>query len=290
MFISIQDIFIKNALEYLEKGEVIAFPTDTVYGLGVALNSPHAAEKIYNLKQRDLHKPLVVYVNELEDIEKVSGLPLSPQEKALAATFLPGPITLLVKHSNPQFSHQYLGFRVISSPILQRLIEQAGPLLGTSANISNFPPAITSEEVLEDFSDKNIFVIPGQCHYGLESTVVGAHPPKIYREGIISKEAISHVLPGSMDYCTQRTFDSYIKVYTVKNQEYLNDFLRIYPHFQGVICCNPTPRDFYPMLRKALRLAKQPEVVFLYDPQTSIYPELSVYLLPYTFNPTRTPL
>ncbi|EPP35879.1 L-threonylcarbamoyladenylate synthase [Chlamydia avium] len=287
MSISIQDLFIKNALEFLKKGKVIAFPTDTVYGLGVTLNFPGAESQIYTLKQRDPRKPLVVYVNELEDIEKVSGLALSAQEKILAEKFFPGPITLLVNHANPQFLQKYLGFRIISSPVLKKLIQDAGPLLGTSANISNFPPAIVSDEVLEDFSDKDIYVIPGQCDYGLESTVISADPLKIYREGIISKKTISNVIPGVIDcVCTQRSFDNYVKIYTVKSQSHLNEFLEFHPDFQGIICHYPRPRDFYPTLRKALRAIKS-EVIFLYDSHTSMYPELSSYLTPYTFNPIK---
>lgn len=283
MFITIQDLFIKNALEYLEMGKVIAFPTDTVYGLGVALNFSSAESQIYTLKQRDLTKPLVVYVNETKDIEKVSRRSLSVQEKALAEKFFPGPMTLLVHHSNPQFPQKYLGFRIVASPIVKELIQQAGPLLGTSANVSNFPPAITSNEVLEDFPDKDIFIIPGQCNYGLESTVVSVHPLKMYREGIIPKEAILRVIPGSITDCTQRSFDNHVKIYTVKNPSHLNEFLELQPNFQGIICHHPQPDNFYPTLRKALQCGKY-EVVFVYDPCTSMYPELSPYLVPYTFN------
>ncbi|WP_284441642.1 L-threonylcarbamoyladenylate synthase [Chlamydia gallinacea] len=284
MFIAIQDLFIKSALEYLEMGKVIAFPTDTVYGFGVALNFSNAASQIYTLKQRNPTKPLVVYVNEIKDIEKVSRQSLDAQEKKLAEKFFPGPLTLLVHHSNPQFPQKYLGFRIVDSPIVRKLIQEAGPLLGTSANISNFPPAITSNEVLEDFPDKDIFIIPGQCNYGLESTVMSVHPLKMYREGIIPKEAISRVLPGSIVCdCIPRSFDNHVKIYTVKNPSHLNEFLELHPYFQGIVCYHPQPQDFYPTLRKALR-SGEPEVLFVYDPCTSMYSELSPYLVPYTFN------
>ncbi|WP_348664063.1 L-threonylcarbamoyladenylate synthase [Chlamydia vaughanii] len=284
MFSPDQALFIKKASEHLQQGKVIAFPTDTVYGLGVALNSQNAELQIYTLKQRDAKKPLVVYVNTIEDIEKISGCSLSENASKLAQKFFPGPITILVDHKNPRFHQEKLGFRIISVPVIKQLINISGPLFGTSANLSNFPPAVTSDDVLEDFSTENIFVIPGQCDYGLESTVICSDPLTIYREGIISKKTIEEAIGKNIEMCEhgKHPFCRYVKIHTVGNESHLKEFLKLHPNFQGIICEQPQPRNFYPTLRKALK-ASEPTVIFIYDRLNSIYPELLPYLTPYTF-------
>ncbi|QVE49052.1 L-threonylcarbamoyladenylate synthase [Chlamydia crocodili] len=277
------DFYLRQAANYLHKGKVIAFPTDTVYGLAVALDAPNAEECIYSLKHRDRSKSLVVYVNTLKDIEKFSGYPLSSQAIKLAHEFLPGPLTLLIDHKNARFSQEKLGFRILSLPIIERLIDLSGPLLGTSANISNFPPAVVSEEVVEDFSNDDIFIIPGQCSYGLESTVISTDPLKIYREGIISRQSIEEIMGETIAPCLARHgFAQHIRIYTLKDDDALNQFLSSHPDFQGIICKDPQPRTFYPTLRKALR-SSEPTVIFIYDQETSLYPELTSYLAPYTY-------
>ncbi|WP_139415292.1 L-threonylcarbamoyladenylate synthase [Chlamydia abortus] len=282
------DVFLQQAADYLDQGKIVAFPTDTVYGLGVALNYPNAEEKIYALKHRDRGKSLVVYVNTIEDMEKFSGCTLSTRVLKLSQKFLPGPLTLLIDHKNPRFHQEKLGFRILSIPIVNKLIDLAGPLLGTSANISNFPPAITSKEVTEDFSQEDICVIPGCCSYGLESTVVSADPLKVYREGMVPRQVIEDVVGEKVDTClhTRHVFSQHIQVYTVKDEDALNSFLEKNSRFQGVICNNPKPRDFYPTLRQALR-SVEPVAVFIYDPETSAYPELIPYLIPYSYTSPR---
>ncbi|EGK69261.1 hypothetical protein CAB1_0511 [Chlamydia abortus LLG] len=282
------DVFLQQAADYLDQGKIVAFPTDTVYGLGVALNYPNAEEKIYALKHRDRGKSLVVYVNTIEDMEKFSGCTLSTRALKLSQKFLPGPLTLLVDHKNPRFHQEKLGFRILSIPIVNKLIDLAGPLLGTSANISNFPPAITSNEVTEDFSQEDICVIPGCCSYGLESTVVSADPLKVYREGMVPRQVIEDVVGEKVETClhTRHVFSQHIQVYIVKDEDALNSFLEKNSRFQGVICNNPKPRDFYPTLRQALR-SVEPVAVFIYDPETSAYPELIPYLIPYSYTSPR---
>ncbi|WP_375793409.1 L-threonylcarbamoyladenylate synthase [Chlamydia sp. 12-01] len=278
---------LRQAANHLHQGKVIAFPTDTVYGLAVALNSLNAEERIYSLKHRDKGKSLVIYVNTLEDIENLSGYPLSSQAIRLAQEFLPGPLTLLVDHKNSRFFQAKLGFRILSLPIIERLIDLSGPLLGTSANISNFPPAVVSDEVIEDFPNEDIFVIPGQCSHGLESTVISTEPLKIYREGIISHQAIEEIMGEKVEPClAHHTFSQHVKIYTVRDDKILREFLQLHPDFQGVICEDPRPFNFYPTLRKALR-SSEPIAVFVYNQQTSSYPELMSYLAPYTYIPTR---
>ncbi|MEF9497134.1 L-threonylcarbamoyladenylate synthase [Chlamydia sp. 04-14] len=287
MSVTDPDFYLHQAADYLHRGKVIAFPTDTVYGLAVALNALNAEERIYSLKHRDRKKSLVVYVNTLEDIEKLSGYPLSSQAIKLAHEFLPGPLTLLVDHKNSRFSQEKLGFRILALPIIKRLIDLSGPLLGTSANISNCPPAIVADEVIEDFPNEDIFIIPGACSFGLESTVISTNPLKIYREGIISRHAIEEIMGERIEPCLAcHTFSQHIKIYTVRDGEALREFLDRHPDFQGVICEDPQSSNFYPTLRKALKSSK-PEAVFVYNQQTSLYPELISYLAPYTYTHTR---
>ncbi|SYX08994.1 t(6)A37 threonylcarbamoyladenosine biosynthesis protein RimN,tRNA(ANN) t(6)A37 threonylcarbamoyladenosine modification protein,Putative translation factor (SUA5),Sua5/YciO/YrdC/YwlC family protein,yrdC domain [Chlamydia poikilotherma] len=287
MSVTDPDFCLNQASDYLHQGKIVAFPTDTVYGLAVALNSLNAEEHIYSLKHRDKGKSLVIYVNTLEDIEKLSGYPLSSQAIKLAQEFLPGPLTLLVDHRNSRFPQEKLGFRILALPIINRLIDLSGPLLGTSANISNFPPAIISDEVIDDFPNEDIFIIPGQCFYGLESTVVSTDPLKIYREGVISRDTIEKVMGKSIESClAHHTFSQHVTIYTVRDDKALKEFLQLHSNFQGLICEDPQSCNFYPTLRKALRSSK-PEVVFVYNQHTSLYPELISYLAPYTYTHPR---
>lgn len=277
-----QKAILKHALRHLQQGKILAFPTDTVYGLGTALYASNE-EAMYTLKKRERNKPLVVYVNSISEIEKVTLSALSEQEFLLAEQLLPGPFTLLLNHKNPDFPHEKLGFRILSLPILQQLIHALGPLLGTSANVSNFYPAVTMEEVREDFPNEEIFIIPGQCTYGLESTILSAEPLILYREGVVSKreleKKIRRTIPVS--YTQKPPCLTRIKIDSVKNHDALEAFLSQHPTYQGMIIEDIRPIDFYPTLRKAFKMNVH-SIIFIYDIETTLYPELASYLLPYT--------
>ena len=265
-------------IERIKSGQVFAFPTDTVYGLGVSFHVPEADRQLFALKGRDPQKALSVYVSSLEELEEIAHLRLGEASNRLVKTFLPGPLTLITKHHNPRFPQKTLGFRIVDHPIVKQMIHEVGPLLATSANISGFPSAVSSDEVKQDFSQKNILVIPGTCSIGLESTVVDAEKRIIYREGVVSVAEIEKVLETKCVCQPQeQAFRKQVRMHVVKNQEDLRSYLSTRLDFMGVICLQPCPQTFYSVLRQALRSTMQ-EVVFVYDERNTKYPVLSRFL------------
>ncbi|MBQ8498760.1 L-threonylcarbamoyladenylate synthase [Chlamydia sp.] len=265
-------------IDKIKAGQVIAFPTDTVYGLGVALQAPKADERLFALKRRSSQKALSVYVSSLEELEMISQLSLGASSKKIAQAFLPGPLTLITRHKNPKFSQKTLGFRIVDHPVVRQIIKQVGPLLATSANISGFPSAVSSDEVKQDFLHEDVLVIPGDCSIGLESTVVDPEEGVVYREGVISIADIEAVL-GKNCVCTTQefVFRKQLMIHVVKNCTDLHSFLSVRPNFKGVICKHPRPLTFYSVLRQALRSSTQ-EVIFIYDLGDTEYPILSRFL------------
>ncbi|WP_100934769.1 L-threonylcarbamoyladenylate synthase [Candidatus Chlamydia corallus] len=266
----------------INQGKVVALPTDTVYGFLLALDASDAEERLYALKYREPSKAFALYVNSLEDIEKISGYPLSPMARKLAQHLLPGAITLVVKHRNPRFPKETLAFRIVDHPIVQETVDRCGSLIGTSANLSGFPSALKAEEVFTDFADHDLCIFDGPCSHGLESTVVATDPLCIYREGVISRSVIESItgIEATIFSRTYHAFSKHMKIYTVKNQTELQSFLRRFPDFKGMICEYPEPKNFYIRLREVLKNTT-PSIVFIYDINTSDYPELFPFLSPY---------
>lgn len=188
---------IEKGVKILRKGGVIAFPTDTVYGLGAdAFNSP-AVERIYEIKNRPKHRQLPLLI---ADVERLITLADSIPEIAwfLAKRFWPGGLTLVLPKTDslPAYlaPESTIAVRVPNHPVCLALIQHLGnPIIGTSANISGQPTALTAEEVGQQLGGKIDFVINGgKCPGGKESTVVDAtrEPPIILRQGIIPSDEI----------------------------------------------------------------------------------------------------
>ncbi|WP_201456913.1 L-threonylcarbamoyladenylate synthase [Chlamydia sp. 17-3921] len=282
---------LKDLIEHIYSEKVVAIPTDTVFGLVCSINSLKAQECLYQIKNRNKNKNLAVYANSLEAIESLTLRSLNDKELKLIESFLPGPLSLVVKNNNLSYPQETLTFRIINHPIVQSLIEACGPIVGTSANISNKPPALSAEEVFEDFSSEDLCVFDGVCFKGLESTVVAADPLVLYREGLIPCSLIETRLQTlALRSCTtQHSFSKRITIQTILNTKDLRNFLDLHQKYQGLICENPEPKNFFPTLRKALQLGS-PSALFIYNPQTSIYPELSPYLSPYIIKELVGPL
>ncbi|MDJ0522784.1 MAG: L-threonylcarbamoyladenylate synthase [Planctomycetota bacterium] len=187
----------------LRAGGLVAFPTETVYGIAVAATEPAAVERLYELKQRPRSKPMSMMVAGMQPVrERCPELP----EKAvqLMKRFWPGSLTLVVPTQHADGSDAGLiGFRYPSHPLAQGLVEAAGvPLLVPSANLSGEPPATTADEVLAQFPDQLDLVIDGgPAQKGLASTVVKIEGDElsVLREGAIPQWRIeqpnwAHVL------------------------------------------------------------------------------------------------
>lgn len=182
----------KEASELLNNNQVIAVPTETVYGLAALFNSEAAIEKIYEIKGRPKKKALTVNVQSFEQIEPYL-ISKSYYAKVLADQFWPGPLTLVLEIKPSSIlpcvtaGTSYCGFRIPNQKELLDLISQVGPIVLPSANPSSQPSAKSQQEV-ENYFGKDFPVLGGSgCSVGIESTVVMVleNEIKILREGAI---------------------------------------------------------------------------------------------------------
>jgi len=189
---------ILRAVEILKSGGIVAFPTDTVYGLGANPFIAEAVERIYEVKRRARDLPLPLLLADRCDIEKVAAT-IPDTARLLAEHFLPGGITLVLKSSAWVPSYIRAGgdtvaVRIPDHHVPIALIRGLGlPLVGTSANISGRPSPTAAEEVNEQLGGQIDLVIDGgSCSSGAESTVIDVTGvlPSILREGAVSQKEI----------------------------------------------------------------------------------------------------
>ena len=186
--------------DILSENQVLAFPTETVYGLGGNAFSKNVADRIYLIKQRPRNKPFPLLIT----VEWLKKLCLWNDSRIddLIEAFWPGPLTLILK-SNPDLPKHLnnnsgtLAVRYSSSTVVQRLIELGEyPLIGTSANRSGFPACTTADEVAIQLKDDVDIVIDGyNTSENLASTIVHCltEPFKIVRKGSISLKALNQI-------------------------------------------------------------------------------------------------
>lgn len=185
-------------IEILRDGGIVAFPTETFYGLGADARQEAAVEKIFRIKGRGFHSPISVIVdNEREVNRLVEEIPAAAE--ILMHTFWPGPLTMIFSaspHVSPRLTGGTgkIGIR-ISSHAVARLLARglAGPLTATSANRSGGQECSTAEEVISVFGDHLDAVIDsGSSRSRLGSTIldVTVSPPSIIREGVVSRTDI----------------------------------------------------------------------------------------------------
>ncbi len=185
-------LIIREAAGVLRRGWLVAFPTETVYGLGANLQDPQAIQELYLVKQRPFEKKVTLHVADLESVRSQQVMVSDLAEK-LMRRFWPGPLTLVL--SRPDGST--LGFRMPRHPVALELIRQAQvPVVATSANLSGSSSPRTAEEVLRDLSDKiDLLLDAGPTAVGVDSTVldVTGPVPRILRSGALAEE-IQHAL------------------------------------------------------------------------------------------------
>ncbi len=182
----------------IKKGEIVAFPTETVYGVACQFNDVDALERLMEAKNRDASKAVTLMLSNINDIEKYAYI----DEKVMkvAQAFMPGRITLILKRKesvNPLMTNnlESIGIRIPDSEFVLDLINRAGPLLVTSANISGGSNTTTHQEVLKQLEGRISLVVEGHTSSAIASTVVDLRDGvKILREGMISKEEIKGVL------------------------------------------------------------------------------------------------
>lgn len=174
------------AAEVLRNGGLVAFPTETVYGLGANLLNEKAIKRLYEVKRRPKDKPLTIHISNIDMLKKmVSDISLIAQK--LIDEFWPGPLTIILNSKG----NKKIGFRMPANPIALSLIRQTGvPIVAPSANISGNKPPKNVKEVLEDLKDSIDMILDGGAtRVGIESTVVDTtiFPCKMLREGAITK-------------------------------------------------------------------------------------------------------
>lgn len=191
---------IPRALEILLSGGLVAFPTDTVYGLAAGLFNSHGIDRLYEAKARSANKAIAVLVSDLEQIDLLTS-GLTPTARRLAARFWPGALTLVVpKHPGLPANLSPLptiGVRMPDHAFARALMHAAGPLATSSANISGESNTLTAQQVLEQLDGRLELILDGgPVPGGVPSTVVDCtqDPPKILRQGAITAEAIAAVL------------------------------------------------------------------------------------------------
>jgi L-threonylcarbamoyladenylate synthase len=192
---------VKEAITILKKGGIVAFPTDTVYGLGASVNILHAVERIYQVKERPRNMALPILIAHISQIGEIASS-VPPVAWLLARSFLPGALTLVLYKSKlvPDIvtaGDKTVAVRVPAHPVPIALIEGLGtPIVGTSANLSGKPSALSADEVHTQLGDNvDLIIDGGRCPGGRESTVVDVtmEPPVILREGAISIEELKRV-------------------------------------------------------------------------------------------------
>lgn len=180
------------ALQVIHTGGVVALPTDTVYGIACAVDTPAAIKQLYQIKERDALKAIPVLVGALDQLEGLVS-DFNEAARSLAKRFWPGALTVVVS-KNPALPveltiYPTVGLRMPHHDWLLALMRSCGPLAATSANLSGAASPATAEEVLAQLEGRVELVIDGgRCEGGIPSTIVDCSqtPIKILREGSIA--------------------------------------------------------------------------------------------------------
>jgi len=184
---------IKYAARVLKGGGLVAFPTETVYGLGANLLDKKAIARLYKVKERPGNKPFTVHIAGLGQIKKL-GSALDDRAKRLANEFWPGPLTMVLKAKNGGS----VGFRMPANKVAIELIKAAGvPVVAPSANLSGNNPPTEAGEVLRDLDGKiDVLIDSGPTDVGIESTVVDLTSGefRVLREGAVKSKVIEKIL------------------------------------------------------------------------------------------------
>ncbi len=194
------DISLSKYAEQLRNGIVIAFPTETVYGLGADAWNADAVARIFELKGRPPDNPLIVHVNSVEMAGTLAA-EISDDAKRLMERFWPGPLAIILPKRPEVLDIVTAGLptvaiRMPDHPIPLRLIAEAGPIAAPSANTSGRPSPTRAEHVRQDFGLDVSIIEGGSCQYGLESTVLdlSERPYTVLRPGHVTQSDIEEVL------------------------------------------------------------------------------------------------
>jgi L-threonylcarbamoyladenylate synthase len=185
---------IARAADLLAGGGVVAFPTDTVYGVGVAASRPDRLDALFALKRRPADRRIPMLIGDITDAVGL-GATVDDRARALAARFWPGALTIVLPRGDDTQA-----FRVPDHSVAIALIKVAGPIMATSANVSDEPDTLGADEVLIAFAvqqDELAAVVDGgPVPGGVASTVIdlSVAPARVLREGPIGRDELSEVV------------------------------------------------------------------------------------------------
>ncbi len=193
--------YIDKAAELILKGELVVFPTETVYGLGADAFNPDAVEKIFEAKGRPQDNPLIVHISRTEQVESVAK-DIPKAFYTLAQRFMPGPLTVILPKGDKipytvTAGGDTVGVRMPDNVWARALISASRPLAAPSANISKHISPTTALHVYEDLNGRVPIILDGgACRVGIESTVLDltAEIPTILRPGAITADMLAPIL------------------------------------------------------------------------------------------------
>lgn len=199
---------IAEAAKIILNGGIIAFPTETVYGLGANAFDKKAVQKIFQAKKRPADNPLIVHVSSIDMMNSVVDMNDNNMASRLIERFWPGPLTLILAKKSAVPEEVSAGFNTVAvrmpdHPVALKLIEKSSvPIAAPSANLSGKPSPTTAQHVLEDLRGSiNGVIDAGEVEVGIESTVIdtSVSPPVILRVGAVTVEEIRGVI-GDVTY------------------------------------------------------------------------------------------
>lgn len=194
-------VSLDQAVSLLNSGLVVAIPTETVYGLAASINFPEALEEIFRLKGRPSNNPLIVHLGTADDIT-LYARELPDDFAKLTTVFWPGPLTLVIsviEDTIPSIARAGLptaAFRIPGLELTRDVLKRTGPLVMPSANLSGKPSATSAEHVEHDFGSGFSVLDGGECHRGVESTILCRDQSEwvVIRLGALPPEAFLPVL------------------------------------------------------------------------------------------------
>jgi L-threonylcarbamoyladenylate synthase len=190
---------LKEAVNILNRGGVVVYPTETIYGLGVDAANKKAVEKIFTIKERERGKPISIAVSSIEEAKKYCEW--NENTEKIARRFLPGPLTIILKRKNSLVKElnpdEKVRIRIPDHLFVLKLLEEFGkPMTATSANLSGGENPNNAEIAIKQIGGRVDLVLDdGKCKYREPSTVIDLTDGlKIYRVGVISEEEIKKTL------------------------------------------------------------------------------------------------
>ncbi len=198
---------IREAGEILRRGELVAFPTETVYGLGADGLNPEASGRIYAAKGRPSDNPLIIHISDFEALERITA-DLPPAAKKLADAFWPGPLTMIFQKSaevpyTTSGGLDTVAVRMPSHPVAREMIRAGGGYIAApSANLSGRPSPTTAAHVYEDMAGRIPLILDGgPVGIGLESTIIdlSVEIPMVLRPGYITRQMLAEQIGTVVD-------------------------------------------------------------------------------------------